>query len=29
MEGRYNDSAIGAWIASDGTVYFTEIFIRK
>jgi uncharacterized protein YkwD len=29
LEGRYNDSAIGAWIASDGTVYFTEIFLRK
>jgi uncharacterized protein YkwD len=29
LEGRYNDSAIGAWIASDGTVYFTQIFLRK
>jgi uncharacterized protein YkwD len=29
MDGRYNDSAIGAWIAPDGTVYFTEIFLRK
>jgi len=29
LEGRYNDSAIGAWIADDGTVYFTEIFLRK
>jgi uncharacterized protein YkwD len=29
LEGRYNDSAIGAWIAADGTVYFTEIFLRK
>jgi uncharacterized protein YkwD len=29
LEGRYNDSAIGAWIAADGTVYFTEIFLKK
>jgi len=29
LEGRYNDSAIGVWIADDGTVYFTEIFLRK
>src|SRR5262245_13165429 len=29
LEGRYNDSAIGVWIAGDGTVYFTEIFLRK
>ena len=29
LEGRYNDSAIGVWIASDGTIYFTEIFLRK
>jgi uncharacterized protein YkwD len=29
LEARYNDSAIGVWIAADGTVYFTEIFLRK
>jgi len=29
LEGRYNASAIGVWIAADGTVYFTEIFLRK
>jgi uncharacterized protein YkwD len=29
LEGRYNDSAIGAWIAADGTIYFTQIFLRK
>jgi len=29
LEGRFNDSAIGVWIADDGTVYFTEIFVRK
>jgi uncharacterized protein YkwD len=29
MEGRFNDSAIGVWIAPDGTVYFTEIFLRR
>jgi uncharacterized protein YkwD len=29
LEGRYNDSAIGAWIAPDGTIYFTQIFLRK
>jgi len=29
LEGRYNASGIGVWIAADGTVYFTEIFLRK
>ena len=29
LEGRYNASAIGAWIADNGTVYFTEIFLQK
>lgn len=29
LEARYNDSAIGVWIAPDGTIYFTEIFLRK
>jgi len=29
LEPDYNVTAIGAWIAPDGTVYFTEIFIKQ
>ena len=29
LDPEYNLSAIGAWIAPDGTVYFTEIFLRQ
>jgi len=29
LDPDYNLTAIGAWIAPDGTVYFTEIFIRQ
>lgn len=29
LEADYNMSAIGAWIGPDGTVYFTEIFIKQ
>jgi uncharacterized protein YkwD len=29
LERDYTQSAIGAWISSDGTVYFTQIFISK
>jgi uncharacterized protein YkwD len=28
LDARYNTSAIGAWIAPNGTVYFTEIFLK-
>lgn len=29
LEPEYNVTAIGAWIAPDGTVYFTEIFVKQ
>lgn len=29
LEPNFNLTAIGAWIKSDGTVYFTEIFLRQ
>jgi uncharacterized protein YkwD len=29
LDSDYNLTAIGAWIASDGTVYFTEIFLKQ
>jgi len=29
LDPDYNLTAIGAWIAPDGTVYFTEIFIKQ
>jgi uncharacterized protein YkwD len=29
LDSAFTQSAIGAWIADDGTVYFTQIFLRK
>jgi uncharacterized protein YkwD len=29
LDPDYKLTAIGAWIASDGTVYFTEIFLKQ
>jgi len=29
LEPDFNLTAVGAWIASDGTVYFTEIFLKQ
>jgi uncharacterized protein YkwD len=29
LDPDYNLTAIGAWISPDGTVYFTEIFIKQ
>ncbi|HKG22958.1 MAG TPA: CAP domain-containing protein [Blastocatellia bacterium] len=29
LDGSYRQAAIGAWISKDGTVYFTEIFLRR
>jgi uncharacterized protein YkwD len=29
LEPDYNMTAIGAWISPEGTVYFTEIFIKQ
>lgn len=29
LDGDYRHAAIGAWISKDGTVYFTEIFMRR
>ncbi|MEW6127156.1 MAG: CAP domain-containing protein [Acidobacteriota bacterium] len=29
LESVYTQSAIGAWISANGTVYFTQIFISK
>jgi len=29
LEADYRHAAIGAWISKDGTVYFTEIFMRR
>lgn len=29
LEPDFNLSAVGVWITSDGTVYFTEIFLRQ
>ena len=29
LEPDFDLTAIGAWIASDGTVYFTEIFLKQ
>lgn len=29
LEPDYNLTAIGAWISPEGTVYFTEIFIKQ
>jgi uncharacterized protein YkwD len=29
LDPDYNETAIGAWIGTDGTVYFTEIFLRQ
>ena len=28
LDPSYRQTAIGAWISSDGTVYFTEIFLK-
>ena len=29
LDNSYRHAAIGAWISKDGTVYFTEIFMRR
>lgn len=29
LEAAFTHSAIGVWISSNGTVYFTEIFLRR
>lgn len=29
LDPDFRQTAIGAWIASDGTVYFTEIFLKQ
>lgn len=29
LDSDYNLTAIGAWIGTDGTVYFTEIFLKQ
>ena len=29
LDSAYNLTAIGAWIGTDGTVYFTEIFLKQ
>ncbi|HVF91931.1 MAG TPA: CAP domain-containing protein [Blastocatellia bacterium] len=29
LDDSYRQAAIGAWISKDGTVYFTEIFMRR
>jgi uncharacterized protein YkwD len=29
LDPGYTDTAIGVWISSDGTVYFTEIFLKR
>jgi len=29
LDSAFTQSAIGAWIADDGTVYFTQIFLRR
>ena len=29
LDPDYNVTAIGAWISPDGTVYFTEIFLKQ
>jgi uncharacterized protein YkwD len=29
LDPEYNVTAIGAWIGTDGTVYFTEIFLKQ
>jgi len=29
LDPDYNVTAIGAWIGSDGTVYFTQIFLKQ
>ncbi len=29
LDSAFRQSAIGAWIAPDGTVYFTQIFLRR
>jgi uncharacterized protein YkwD len=29
LDPDYNVTAIGAWIGTDGTVYFTQIFLRQ
>jgi uncharacterized protein YkwD len=29
LEPEYNLTAIVAWISPDGTVYFTEIFLKR
>ncbi|HKY05877.1 MAG TPA: CAP domain-containing protein, partial [Blastocatellia bacterium] len=29
LDPAYSEAAIGAWISSNGTVYFTEIFLKK
>lgn len=29
LDSAYSEAAIGAWISSNGTVYFTEIFLKN
>ncbi len=29
LDPRFTSAAVGAWIASDGSVYFTQVFISK
>jgi len=29
LDPDYNLTAIGVWISPDGTVYFTEIFLKQ
>jgi uncharacterized protein YkwD len=29
LDTQYDLTAVGAWISSDGTVYFTEIFLKQ
>lgn len=29
LDSRFNSGAVGVWFRDDGTVYFTEIFMRK
>jgi uncharacterized protein YkwD len=29
LEPNFNLTAIGVWIKGDGTVYFTEIFLKQ
>jgi uncharacterized protein YkwD len=29
LSSRFNQTAVGVWISRNGTVYFTEIFLRR